>query len=346
MQVVLPSYLLGKKNVSLKFAPRTAMKHLLKNKTLNLLLKLLIFAGLIIVLYRQLFVNEKIDIAWQHFRSNFHGSYAMLGMVFLLMIANWGIETVKWKSLIDKLHPISWLDAVEGILFGVTFSLFTPSRVGEFGGRVFALNTDRKEAIVSTILGSLAQIVVNFSFGALGLLLYLFLYEKTDTYFLFAFVFMYILMVAAIHFCFYNLDVVSTKFSKFPILKKVNRYLHIIDLYSNKEFFRLECLSALRYAIYCFQFVLLLRFFGFQLHFHTAMLLVAAIFFVQTVNPINIALVDFGFRGNVAAYFLTPFTNNPIAIIATTIALWFINLILPAIIGGISALRFSFFKEE
>jgi hypothetical protein len=76
------------------------------------------------------------------------------------------------------------------------------------------------------------------------------------------------------------------------------------------------------------------------------MILVAAIFFVQTINPINIALIDFGFRGNVAAYFLAGFTANPIAIIATTITLWFINLIIPAIIGGISALRFRFFSEE
>ncbi len=262
------------------------------------------------------------------------------------MVLNWTIESIKWKLLIDKLHPISWLEAIEGILFGVTFSLFTPSRIGEFGGRVFALNTDRKEAIVSTILGSLAQIVVNLSLGALGLLLYIFFFETIDSYFIFAFLFIYILMVLAIHFCFYNLDVVSTKFSNFPILKKVNKYLHIIDLYSNKDFLRLEILSIIRYGIYCLQFVLLLKFFGFQLSFFTAMILVAAIFFVQTINPLNIALIDFGFRGNVAAYFLASFTNNPIAIIATTITLWFINLIIPALIGGISALRFTFFREE
>ncbi|MEZ5053521.1 MAG: hypothetical protein R2807_01940 [Chitinophagales bacterium] len=78
----------------------------------------------------------------------------------------------------------------------------------------------------------------------------------------------------------------------------------------------------------------------------TAMMVVAAIFFVQTINPINIALVDFGFRNNVAAFFLIPFVQNPITIIATTVTLWFINLIIPAIIGGISALRFKFFSEE
>lgn len=322
------------------------MKHLLQNKLLNTLIKILIFGGLLLVLYRQLFSNEKIDIAYKHFLLNFHGNYILLGTVVLLMILNWSVESIKWKLLIDKLHPISWLDAFEGILFGVTFSLFTPSRIGEFGGRVFALNTDRKEAIVSTMLGSVAQIVVNLSLGALGLLLYSVLYEKLDSYFLFAFIFIYVLMVAAIHFCYYNLDVVSTKFSHFSLFKKIYKYIHIIDLYRNKDFLKLEILSTARYGIYCLQFVLLLKFFGFQLPFLSAMVLVAAIFFLQTINPINIALLDIGFRGNIAALFLTGFTPNPFAIIATTVTLWFINLIVPAIIGGISALRFSFFKEE
>lgn len=306
----------------------------------------MIFGGLLFVLYRQLFSNEKIDITYEHFLLNFQGNYFLLSVVIFLMMVNWSIESIKWKLLIDKLHPISWLEAIEGILFGVTFSLFTPSRIGEFGGRVFALNTDRKEAIVSTIIGSLAQIVVNLSFGAFGLLTYSIWYEKMDTYFQFAFIFIFILMTAAIHFCFYNLDVVSTKFSNFSIFKRVYKYIHIIDLYSNKDFLRLEILSIIRYGIYCLQFVLLLNFFGFHIPFFTAMMLVAAIFFVQTINPVNIALIDFGFRGNVAAYFLAGFTDNPIAIIATTITLWFINLIIPAIIGGISALRFRFFSEE
>lgn len=302
--------------------------------------------GLLFVLYRQLFSNENLDTAYHHFLLNFHGNYILLSSVIILMMVNWGIESLKWKLLIDRLHPISWLEAIEGILFGVTFSLFTPSRVGEFGGRVFALNTDRKEAIVSTIVGSLSQIVVNLSLGALALLLYALLYGNIDNYLLFAFIFIYILMVAAIHFCFYNLDVVSTKFSTFPIFKRAYKYLHIIDLYSNKEFLQLEIYSAIRYIIYCFQFVLLLKFFGFHIPFFLSMIFVAAIFFVQTINPLNIALIDFVFRGDVAIYFLSSFTNNKLGIVAATFTLWFVNLIIPALIGGISALRFKFFNEE
>lgn len=322
------------------------MKKIFQNKLLNALIKLVIFGGLLMVLYKQLFSNEKMDVAITHFWINFHGNFYLLFTVVLLMLLNWSIEAIKWKYLIDRLHPISWLEAIEGILFGVTFSMFTPSRIGEFGGRVFALNTERKEAIVSTIIGSLAQIVVNLSIGAFGLLLYVLLIDKTDTYFAAAFIFIYILMVIAVHFCYYNIDVVSTKFSHFPLLDKAARYLHIIDLYSTKDLLKLEVYSILRYIIYCVQFVLLLSFFGIHIPFMTAMMVVAAIFFVQTINPINIALVDFGFRNNVAAFFLIPFVQNPITIIATTVTLWFINLIIPAIIGGISALRFKFFSEE
>ena len=122
------------------------MKHLLQNRLLNIAVKVLLLAGLLFVLYRQLFANEKMEVAYRHFLETFDGDYILLSLVVLFMILNWGIETVKWKLLIDRIHPLSWLDAVEGILFGVTFSLFTPSRIGEFGGRVFALDTDRKQA--------------------------------------------------------------------------------------------------------------------------------------------------------------------------------------------------------
>ncbi|MCB0508003.1 MAG: flippase-like domain-containing protein [Bacteroidetes bacterium] len=322
------------------------MKHLLQNKILNGVLKIILFGGLMWILYKQLFSKEEVEIAVAHFWKNFHGNYLLLFSVIILMLLNWSIEAIKWKLLIDKLHPISWLKAVEGILFGVTFSLFTPSRVGEFGGRVFALNTERKEAIVATIIGSLAQIVVNFSFGALGLLLYGIFVHKLSLYLVWTSIFLFLLLLFLLHFCFYNLDVISNKFSTFPILKKVYKYIHVIDLYNNADFFRLELYSFFRYLIYCLQFVLLLYFFGFEIPIALAMILTASIFFVQTINPINIALIDFGFRGNVAVFFLSAFANNPISILAATITLWLINLIFPAIIGGFAALRFKFFVEE
>ena len=92
------------------------MKHLLQNKLLNAIIKILIFGGLLLVLYKQLFSNEKMDATYEHFLLNFHGNYLLLTLVIVLMIVNWALEGIKWKMLIDKLHPITWLEAFEGIL--------------------------------------------------------------------------------------------------------------------------------------------------------------------------------------------------------------------------------------
>lgn len=47
------------------------MKNLFQNKLLNTFIRMLIFGGLMLVLYKQLFGNEKIDIAYEHFLPQF-----------------------------------------------------------------------------------------------------------------------------------------------------------------------------------------------------------------------------------------------------------------------------------
>ena len=322
------------------------MTNFFQNKTLNNIIKLLIFIGLLVVLYKQIFYNENLQKVITHFKNTFKGEYGLLVLVFLLMLLNWTIETIKWKYLINKWHELSWLKAIEGILFGITFSMFTPNRVGEFGGRVWALNTDRITAIVSTLIGSYAQIVVNICFGAAGFLCYTFYEGKNDNYLNGVFIFFFILIALATHLTYFNLDFVSTKFSKIKKLQKIRNYIDVINKYSLTDLLKLEFLSLSRYCIYCLQFMLLLRFFGVQVPLTLGFVLISAIFFIQTINPFSIDLLDIGFRGNVALFFLKPYTDNDLGILATTIMLWLINLVFPAIIGAIAALQFKFFREE
>ncbi|MFN8283093.1 MAG: lysylphosphatidylglycerol synthase domain-containing protein [Chitinophagales bacterium] len=322
------------------------MTKFFQNKTLNTIIKLLIFIGLLVVLYKQIIHNENLQKVVSHFRNTFKDEYSLLMLVFLLMLLNWSIETVKWKYLINKWHELSWLEAIEGILFGITFSMFTPNRVGEFGGRVWALKTDRITAIVSTLIGSYAQIVVNICLGAAGFLCYTFYAGKNDIYLNGVFVFFFLLILVATHLTYFNLDFVSAKFSKIKALQKIRNYIDVINKYNNADLIKLELLSFSRYCIYCLQFMLLLKFFGVQVPVLLGFVLVSAIFFIQTINPFSIDLLDIGFRGNVAVFFLAPYTDNNLGILATTITLWLINLVFPAMIGGIAALQFKFFREE
>ncbi|HNC63992.1 MAG: lysylphosphatidylglycerol synthase domain-containing protein [Chitinophagales bacterium] len=318
----------------------------MQNKYINFLIKLGVLIFLFVILYKQLFLNQSFKNAIQHFKISTDGNVYLIYSVIILMIINWSVETIKWKFLIDKIHFISWLDALEGILFGITFSMFTPSRVGEFGGRVFALNSDRIQAIVSTILGSATQLVANISLGVIGFLSYLLIFEKFEKYTLSIVFFLALFLVLLLHICLFNLDIIATKFPKVKQLENIRKYIDIISLYSNIDLLKIELLSVVRYIIYNVQFILLMYYFNIEISILYAVIISMTIFLFQTINPLNIALIDFGFRGNVALFFLMPFTDNSLNILVATIFLWFVNLIIPAIFGGISALRFKFISEE
>ena len=55
------------------------------------------------------------------------------------MCLNWSIEAIKWRLLIKKMQPITFIEALKGVLSGVAVGTFTPNRIGEFGGRILYL---------------------------------------------------------------------------------------------------------------------------------------------------------------------------------------------------------------
>jgi hypothetical protein len=60
--------------------------------------------------------------------------------VFMLGLANWALETIKWKYLISSVLPnIKFSESLKSVLAGVTLGVFSPNRTGEVLGRVFSL---------------------------------------------------------------------------------------------------------------------------------------------------------------------------------------------------------------
>ena len=95
----------------------------------------------------------------------------LLVLVFLMMFLNWLIEAIKWKFLIAKIEKVSILTSLRAVFSGITVSVFTPNRIGEYGGRVFCLEkADRIQGVLITILGSMAQLLTTIFFGSMGIL--------------------------------------------------------------------------------------------------------------------------------------------------------------------------------
>ena len=85
------------------------------------------------------------------------------------MFVNWSLEALKWKLLISPLESISYKTSLKGIFSGITMSIFTPNRVGEFAGRVFFLEkADKIQASIMSLIGSLMQLVITIIAGVLA----------------------------------------------------------------------------------------------------------------------------------------------------------------------------------
>ena len=62
--------------------------------------------------------------------------------------------------------------SLKAIFSGVSFSVTTPNRIGEYFGRMLYMNEGNRLKVISlTILGSLSQLIVTILFGLLGLLI-------------------------------------------------------------------------------------------------------------------------------------------------------------------------------
>jgi hypothetical protein len=104
-------------------------------------------------------------------------------------------------------------------------------------------------------------------------------------------------------------------------------------------------LAFIRYIVFTFQFYLLMIFFGVHLDYSQAMIMIAMIFYVMSLIP-TMALTELGVRGAAATYFLGKLSPDSIAIINSTISLWLINLVVPALIGAIFVFQFKLQKNS
>ncbi|CAL1520592.1 lysylphosphatidylglycerol synthase domain-containing protein [Chitinophaga sp. MM2321] len=274
-------------------------------------------------------------------------------LVLVLMLFNWGLEARKWQKLIKPLESISFLRAFSAILSGVSLSVNTPNRIGEYGGRVLYLkNNNKLKAIAATIVGSFSQLIVTIIFGLIGLIYFLntFALAKGNDYAI-PVLWEKILLGMLVVICgltillYFRLEIILAVFEKIPFLRKVKVFVQIIVKYSSGDLRYLLLLSALRYMVFSAQYLILLDALGLEFFWWQAFLLNSVIYLVMAVVP-TIAIAELGLRGKVSIYFLGMLSSNTVAIIAATVGIWLINLVLPAVLGSVLLLGVKIFKEK
>ena len=86
---------------------------------------------------------------------------------------------MKWKKLLSRIRPVPFGRAFKSMLSGMSFSLVTPNRVGDFAGRIIHIAPGYKlKAAIASMIGSVAQMCITATFGICGLI-YLNLYHAS-----------------------------------------------------------------------------------------------------------------------------------------------------------------------
>jgi hypothetical protein len=336
-----------------------ALKNIVQ-KTISLILK----AGIIIAafgfIYNQLFVKQDL-YSIKVFASSVLTSlfdYLLLGVVVLLMGINWGLETKKWHFLICKFEKISFQKALKAVFAGTCISIFTPNRVGEFGGRIFYLKkADRIQAILATIIGNIGQLIITIILGSCSFVFYLMIYSEIELgkYQTFGILIAIFALVVTLIYLFLNANKITQLLNRFSIIsrlklkakniKKWEKYTSVFSLYTRAELITVLVLCFARYLVFCLQFFILLYVFEVKTPFAETMAMISLSFFVLAIVP-TVALTEIGVRGSISLFFIGLLSDNGLGIITASLSLWIINLVVPAIIGSYFITGLTFFRKK
>jgi uncharacterized membrane protein YbhN (UPF0104 family) len=311
-------------------------------------------------IYKQLFLEHDIRQFALTLSDFLNGTSQVLifVLVVILMIGNWTIETIKWRLLIKKYENISLLKAYKAVLAGITVSLFTPNRIGEYGGRVFILDpANRWKGVISTVIGSISQLIITLVMGLIGFIILL-AGNNTENIILPHALFygliitLFIVMILVMIF-FFNISLLESLLKKIIKKPKALEEISVIHTYNSGELFRTLFLSLCRYILFTFQYYLLLRLFSIEVPLTDGLIIISSIYFVMALIP-SVALSELGIRGSVALFFFGNYfascgiTDDQMSfeIISASLLLWIINLAIPAIAGSVVFINMKLFKKS
>ena len=286
-----------------------------------------------IALYYQLFVQTDYKQAWTVFTTSFSpNTIGYLLLAILLMPVNLSTEAIKWKVLLNKLHNVSFKKSVKSLLAGIAVSIFTPKRLGEYGGRVLILKKNKLEAVGALFVGNIAQSIANLVVGLCTIFLYaaLFTLQVNNKELIIGCAILFSSILLLLYF---NLQWVVQWLTKLKWVQKHLSSIELLNQYNTLDLLEILFYSVLKYFIFILQFVLIINAFGIDIQLIAGIICASSVFFIKTMLPVP-ATVELAARGSIAIFFFSVFTENHIGILVASIILWVINLALPSIVGS------------
>jgi hypothetical protein len=267
-------------------------------------------------------------------------------LVVLLMVVNWVLESLKWWHLTRTLAPMSVWRAIESVFCGLTWAVFTPNRIGEYGGRVMFLPIRKRiHGVFAMAVGAFGQNVITNVLGASAFIWFLFVYiHPADWLMLLAFLTATVFMGCMLTF-YFNIGWMVSLLNRIKFLKKYHRFFDIMGKYKTSELLSIMWFCLARFFVFTFQYYLIIHLLIPQIPLVQMMLLMFVFFFIQSAIP-SLDLLDIGVRSLTADKLFSYVTDQHIAVVVAISLIYIINLIIPAILGSVFVFKLKFFDRN
>jgi len=270
----------------------------------------------------------------------------VMSVVLILMLANWLVECLKWQYLTQRLVKISLWQSIEGVFFGLTWAIFTPNRLGEYGGRVMFLPPRKRiHGVFAMAVGSFGQNVITNVLGAASTIWFCFTFLHLSWWILELITILGLALMAFFIIAFFNIKWLVKILHSIPFLRKYHRFFDIMGTYRFNDLVKVMGFCLTRFSIFSFQYYLVIHLLIPELPFFEVILLVFIVFFIQSALP-SLDLLDVPVRATASATLFAYVTTQQVAIIAAFTSIWLINLIIPAILGSIFVFNLKLFDRS
>ncbi|HMR19822.1 MAG TPA: lysylphosphatidylglycerol synthase domain-containing protein, partial [Sphingobacterium sp.] len=272
--------------------------------------------------------------------------YSILVAVIVLMVANWMLEVKKWQFLMKDIEPMGLWKAIQSVFCGLTWAIFTPNRIGEYGGRVLLLKPEhRGKGTVLMGIGLFAQLVLTSFFGALSMAWFVTTFIEAPASVIFGIWILSVMYACTFVLLYFNVRWVDYLVAKIKFLRKIKPFFAVLETVDKRQLFRVLLFAFARFVIFTSQYVLLMLVILPGLPTLSMVLMIFILFFVQAVVP-SLDIFDFSVRSFVASNLYAYITTQEIAVMAIVSCVWFVNLILPAIIGAFFVLNVNYLSDS
>ena len=298
--------------------------------------KLLIVGGAFYFIYKKLSNEDSLNWDKFIFVLQKEQSYTSIAFVLLLGVLDRYFEILKWQNLVSSFRKITISESAKQVFAALTFGVFTLNGLGEYAGKaLFFSKSNTSKILFLNFICNGIQIILAIVFGILGLLFFNANYNVITTKTveeLFGFIL--ILMIS-----FFFIKKIRIKgYSIETLIHKINE--------TPKAIHQKNMLFAIcRYEFFTHQYYFLLLTFNVDLPYLILISTITSVYLLSSALP-TFQFLDFAVRGSVAVYFFGILGINEWIVIFSTTLIWFLNVVLPVLIGSYFVIRFNSISME